>query len=107
MSTGLQATAWELAGETCLGYLLVGAALVVGSQGRFVEIFKACASGGTGLMGFAAGPWNLLVQIARLDPAVLLFVFLALVALVQVVLPGSSCGICRRCSSSRFWRSRH
>jgi hypothetical protein len=88
MSTGLRATAWKLAGETVLGYILVGAALVVGSQGRFVEIFKACASGGAGLMGFAAGPRNLLVQIARLDPAVLLFVFLALVALVQVVAKG-------------------
>ncbi len=85
MSTGLTATAWELAGETILGYVLVGAALEFGSQGRFVGIFRACASGGGGLMGFAAGPWNLLVQIVRLDPAVLLFVALALVALVQVV----------------------
>jgi hypothetical protein len=86
MSTGLRATAWELAGETCLGYLIVGNALVAGTQGRFVEIFKACASGGAGLLGFAAGPWNLAVQIARLDPAVLLFVVLALAALAQVVL---------------------
>src|SRR5271165_3194493 len=88
MSTGLPAVAWELAGETCIGYVLVGAALMAGSQGRFVEIFKACASGGTGLLGFAAGPWNLLVQIVRLDPAVLLFLFLALVALAQVVVAG-------------------
>ncbi|MGO9518732.1 MAG: hypothetical protein ACLPND_16990 [Candidatus Korobacteraceae bacterium] len=88
ISTGLRTAAWELAGETCIGYLVVGAALVAGSQGRFVEIFKACASGGTGLLGFAAGPWNLLVQIARLDPAVLLFLFLALVALAQVVVSG-------------------
>jgi hypothetical protein len=86
VSTGSRATAWELAGETCLGYLIVGNALVAGTQGRFVEIFKACASGGAGLLGFAAGPWNLLVQIARLDPAVLLFLVLALVALAQVVL---------------------
>src|SRR5271157_4136741 len=88
ISAGLRATAWELAGETCLGYLVVGAALVAGSQGRFVEIFQACASGGTGLLGFAAGPWNLLVQIVRLDPGVLLFLFLALVALVPVVVSG-------------------
>jgi hypothetical protein len=86
MSTGLRATAWELAGETCLGYLIVGNALVASTQGRFVEIFEACASGGAGLLGFAAGPWKLAVQIARLDPAVLLFVVLALEALVQVVL---------------------
>ena len=88
MGTGLPATAWELAGETCLGYLVVGTAVVAGSQGRFLEIFKACATGGAGLLGFAAGPWNLITQIARLDPAVLLFVFLALVALVQVVVAG-------------------
>jgi hypothetical protein len=86
MSTGLRATAWELAGETCLGYLIVGNALVASTQGRFVQIFRACASGGAGLLAFAAGPWNLVVQIARLDPAVLLFVVLALVALAQVVL---------------------
>ena len=88
MSTGFRAVAWELAGETCFGYLVVGVALVVGSQGRFVEIFKACVSGGTGLPGFAAGPWNMVVQAARLDPAVLLFVFLALLVLAQVVLTG-------------------
>jgi len=86
VSTGLRTTAWELAGETCLGYLLVGNALVAGTQGRIVEIFKACASGGTGLLGFAAGPWKLVAQIARLDPALLLFILLALVALVRVTL---------------------
>jgi hypothetical protein len=80
--------AWELAGETCSGYLLVAAVLVAGSHGRFVEMFAACASGGTGLLGFVAGPRNLLVQVARLDPALLLFVFLALVALAQVIAAG-------------------
>ncbi len=50
-----------------------------------MEIFKACALGGSSLLGFTAGPWNLLVQIARLDPAVLVFVLLAVVALAQVV----------------------
>ena len=88
MSTGFRAGAWEMAGETCFGYLVVGVAMVVGSQGRVVEIFKACVSGGTGLAGFAAGPWNMVVQAARLDPAVLLFVFLALVVLAQVVFSG-------------------
>jgi hypothetical protein len=87
-STGLRAAAWELAGETCSGYLLVAAVLVAGSHGRFVEMFAACASGGTGLLGFVAGPRNLLVQVARLDPALLLFVFLALVALAQVIAAG-------------------
>ena len=85
MSGGLRSTAWELAGETCLGYLLVGNGLVAGSQGRFVRIFEACASGGAGLLGFLAGPWKLVVRIAQLDSALLLFVGLALVALVQVI----------------------
>jgi hypothetical protein len=93
MSTGLAATAWELAAETCCGYLLVGIAMIVGSQGRIVEILKACATGGTGPLGFAAGPWKMLVQAARLDPAVLLFILLAMVALVQVVV------------ARTFWRS--
>ena len=85
LSTGFPATAWKLAAETCCGYLLAGTAMVVGSQGRIVEIFKACATGGTSLLGFASGPWNLVVQAARLDPAVLLFVCLAMLALAQVV----------------------
>jgi hypothetical protein len=86
LSTGFRAAAWEMAGETCFGYLVLGVAMVVGSQGRVVEIFKACISGGTGLAGFAVGPWNMVVQAARLDPAVLLFVFLALLILAQVFL---------------------
>ena len=88
MSTGFPVMAWELAAETCCGYLLVGAALFVGSQGRFWEIFKACASGGTNLVGFASGPLNMLVLAARLDPGALLFLLLALVALAYVVLSG-------------------
>lgn len=86
MSSGLRTTTWELAGETCLGYLIIGNTLVAASRGRFFEIFKACTSGGAGLLGFATGPWKLLVQIARLDPALLLFIALALVALLQAII---------------------
>ena len=88
MSTGFPAMAWELAAETCCGYLLVGAALYVGSQGRFWEIFKACASGGTSLLGFASGPLNMVVLAARLDPGALLFLLLALAVLAYVVFSG-------------------
>jgi len=88
VSTGFPAVAWELAAETCCGYLLVGAALFLGSQGRILEIFKACASGGTNLMGFASGPLSMLLIAARLDPGALLFVLLALAGLVSVVLSG-------------------
>jgi hypothetical protein len=88
MGTGFPAMAWELAAETCCGYLLVGAALFVGSQGRFWEIFKACASGGTDLLGFASGPLNLLVLAARLDPGALLFLLLAAALLVYVIFSG-------------------
>ncbi len=88
MSTGFSAMAWELAAETCCGYLLVGAALYVGSQGRFWEIFKACASGGTSLLGFASGPLNMVVLAARLDPGALLFLVLALAVLAYVIVFG-------------------
>jgi len=88
MSTGLPAMAWELAAETCCGYLLVGTALFLGSQGRFWEIFKACASGGTNLLGFVSGPLNMVMLAARLDPGVLLFLFLAVLALAYMVFSG-------------------
>jgi hypothetical protein len=88
LGTGMPRMAWLLAGETCGGYLAVAAAMFFGSQGRFWEIFKACASGGTSLMEAAAGPFNMVMVAARLDPVVLSFGCLALVPLAQVVLSG-------------------
>jgi hypothetical protein len=85
LAAGIPQMAWALAAATGCGYLLVGGAMVLASQGRIVEIFKACATGGTNLLGIAAGPWNMLVQAARLDPAVLLFALLAMLALAHVV----------------------
>ena len=107
MSTGFPAMAWELAAETCCGYLLVGAVLFVGSQGRFWEIFKACASGGTSLAGFASGPLNMLVLAARLDPGALLFLLLALVVLVYAIFSGKSAAEFAGLAADRgLWRSR-
>ncbi len=88
LSTGFPAMAWELAAETCCGFLLVGAALFLGSQGRFWEIFRACASGGTNPMDFALGPLNMVVLAARLDPGVLLFMLLGGLVLVYVIACG-------------------
>ena len=88
LGTGLPQMAWMLAAETCCGYLAIAVALFVGSHGRFWEIFKACASGGTSLMGAAAGPWNMLTLAARLDPAALLFAALGFVALAHAISEG-------------------
>lgn len=88
LETGLPQVAWVLAAETCCGYLVVGAALLLGSQGRFWEIFKACASGGTNLPGFASGPLNMVRLAAQLDPGALLFLLLAGLVLLSVVASG-------------------
>lgn len=88
LGTGLPQMAWILAAETCCGYLVVATALFFGSQERFWQIFKACASGGTTLLGAAAGPWNMLTLAARLDPAALLFAGLGLFALAHAIYMG-------------------
>src|ERR1700735_116560 len=41
--------AWEIALTTCAGYALVLSAMYFGSHGRALEVFRACASGGTSL----------------------------------------------------------
>jgi hypothetical protein len=78
---GLSRVAWELAAETACGCLLVAGAMVLGSHGRVVEIFKACASGGTTLTRTALGPFHMLSIAVRDDPGLLLFLFLALLVL--------------------------
>jgi len=88
LGIGLTPMAWALAAETICGYLMVAAALFLGSEGRFWEIFKACASGGTSLLGAAAGTVQMLMIAARLDPVILWFAAVAAVALAQVALSG-------------------
>jgi len=88
LGIGLAPMAWALAVETICGYLMVAAALVLGSEGRFWEILKACASGGTSLLGAVAAPLNMLMVAARLDQGILWFAALAVLALAQVAMSG-------------------
>lgn len=88
LGSGLPRMAWTLAAETICGYLAVAAALFAGTGGRLWTIFKACASGGTDLRGALAGPLNMATTAARLDPVVLWFGALALIALLPVLLSG-------------------
>jgi hypothetical protein len=85
LATGIPQMACALAAATAFGYLLVGGAMILASHGRVLQIFRACATGGAGLLGIATGPWNMLVQAARLDPAVLLFALLAMLVLARVI----------------------
>jgi hypothetical protein len=88
LGSGVPRMAWALAAETICGYVAVTAGLSLGSHGRFWTIFKACASGGTNLQGALAGPLSLLTTAARLDPVILWFGALALIALARAVLAG-------------------
>jgi len=85
LSAGFPRMALQLAGGTFCGYLLVAGTMIFASLGRFLEIFKACASGGTNLMLMASGPWNMATVAAQGDRGLFLFVFLALLALVSSV----------------------
>ena len=58
----LQARRLGLAAATCGGYLLVAAMMTVASRGRVVNIFKACASGGTDWRFIAGGPARMIVD---------------------------------------------
>lgn len=90
LSTGFPHMAWQLAAETLSGYSLVAGAVVFASQGRALEIFRACASGGTNLMLMASGPWNMTIVAAQGDRGLLLFVFLALLAFASLAFSASS-----------------
>jgi hypothetical protein len=85
MATGYKRVAWLLAAETGCGYLLVAAAMMVGSRGRVVEIFKACAFGGADWKFVASGPMRMESMAVYTDPGLVLFAVLALSALVFVV----------------------
>ncbi len=80
--------AWTLACETICGYLASRPRFLPAPHGRFWTIFNACASGGTDLRGALAGPLNMATTAARLDPVMLWFGALALIALLPVLLSG-------------------
>jgi len=85
IATGYKRVAWLLAGETCGGYLMVAAAMIVASHGRVIDIFKACASGGTDWGFIASGPWRMLSMAAYTDPGLVLFAIFGLSVLAFVV----------------------
>jgi hypothetical protein len=82
LARGSRRAAWELAGETGTGCLLVTGAMIVASQGRVLEVFKACVFGGTNRTLMMLGPLHVWLIASRADRGLLLFFFLALFALV-------------------------
>jgi hypothetical protein len=85
LATGYKRVAGLLVAETFCGYLMVAVAMIVGSRGRVVEIFKACASGGADWRFIASGPWRMISMAVYTDPGLVLFAVLALTVLIFVV----------------------
>ncbi len=91
VNTGFRRKAWQLSGETCCGYLLIAGGLIVGSGGRFLEIFRACASGGTTYTYLAYAPWSLIASARRNDPTIFLFLAFGLLILaIDFCTPGAN-----------------
>jgi len=82
LARGERRTAWELAGETALGCLLVAAVMMIASHGRVWEIFRACASGGTSLRLMRRSAKHVWAIANRADRGLVLFFFLAVFAFV-------------------------
>ena len=91
IATGYKRMAWLLAVATTCAYLLVGAAMISGSHGRVVEIFKACASGGTDWKFIVSGPARMVSMASYTDPGLVLFAVLALVVLAFVAFSSQLC----------------
>lgn len=83
--TGCKRVAWLLAGETLCGYLIVGGAMIAASRGRVVEIFRACASGGTDWRFILTSPLRIESMAVYTDPILTAFAVLALLMLLIVV----------------------
>lgn len=82
VNAGLRRRALQLATGTIVGYLLVAVAMFVGSHGRVVDIFKACALGGTGWKRLLGAPLFMEWNAFHSDLNVFLLVFFALTALL-------------------------
>jgi hypothetical protein len=78
---GFSGMALVMAAETACGCLAVLGAMIVASHGRVLGILKACSSGGMNPAQIASGPWHMLTLAVYEDPGLLLFLFLALLAL--------------------------
>ena len=78
---GHKRIAWRLALQTACGYAVVAAIMMLASRGRVLEIFRACASGGTNLQFLIAAPVRMEAMALYTDPILLPFAGLALLGL--------------------------
>jgi hypothetical protein len=69
----------QLAVATGCGYVLVLAAMYLGSDGRVFGIFRACAAGGGSIFYTLQAPTHLLSKVMEVDPLFLLFLIPAAV----------------------------
>ncbi len=65
--------ALQLALATACGYVVVLAAMYLGSDGRVFAIFRACASGGGSIFYTLQAPLHMLSKALDVDPVILLF----------------------------------
>ena len=87
LAKGSRRLALELAAETGIGCLLAAGAMVLASQGRILEVFKACVFGGTNRSLMMLGPLHVWLIASRADRGLLLFFSLALLALILELWP--------------------
>ena len=80
---GHKRLAWRLALQTACGYAVVAAVIIVASRGRVLEIFRACASGGTNLQFLIAAPVRMESMALYTDPILLPVAGLALLGLLS------------------------
>lgn len=64
--------AWQLGLAAFSAYVLVLSAIYFGSEGRAVEVFRACATGGGSLIAALKGPLHMVGVALEADPVMLL-----------------------------------
>jgi hypothetical protein len=82
LACGARRTAGELAAMTGCGCVLVAGVMMVASQGRVWEVFKACASGGANHTIVMLAPIHVWRIASHSDRGLTLFFFLAVFALL-------------------------
>lgn len=80
LMTGARRRAVQLGVATVTGYLLVVGIMLIGSQGRVLRIFAACALGGTGWKRFLNAPLFMEWDAFHHDLGLFLLVFFSIVA---------------------------
>jgi hypothetical protein len=85
VATGYKRIAWLLAAETFSGYLIVTGVMIAASHGRVVDIFRACASGGTDWRFIASGPLRMESMAVYTDPGLVFFAVGALSVLAFLI----------------------